>query len=70
MQAALKGLVNESIKMALFTMKHGSMSDKLQLMKHLTPHMLEALRSTQRSEADEEQRRAYDEIRRMMRGEE
>lgn len=68
-QKALRGLVMESIKMALYTMQHGSMQDKLQLMKHLTPHMLDALRSQQKSEADEAQRKAYEEMRAMLRGE-
>jgi len=70
MQRALKGLVEESIKVALYTMKHGSMPEKMALMKNLTPHMLEALRTTQKSEADQAQKDAYEQIRKMCRGDE
>lgn len=69
MQKQLRELVNESMVLALYTMRHGSQADKLQLMKHLTPHMLEALRTTNQSSEDEERRQAYEEIRRMCRGE-
>ncbi len=69
LQKLLKGLVRQSIAVALFTMEHGSMSDKMALMKTLTPHMLEALRQTQTTEADVEQRKAYDRLREQMRGE-
>jgi hypothetical protein len=66
---SLNGLVKDAIKIALYTMKYGSMSDKMALMKTLTPHMLEALRQTQSSEADEETKKAYNRMRAQMRGE-
>lgn len=69
MQKQLRSLVEESMKLALYTMRYGSQADKLQLMKHLTPHMLEALRTTNQSSEDEERRKAYEEIRKMCRGE-
>lgn len=69
MQKELRKLVTSAIAMAMYTMEHGSMAEKMQLMKHLTPHMLEALRTTQQSEQDEARRLAYEEIRRMCKGE-
>jgi hypothetical protein len=69
LQKQLQTLVQESINMAFYTMRHGAPAEKLALMKHLTPHMLEALRTTNQSADDEEKRQAYEEIRRMCRGE-
>ena len=69
LQRQLKSLVSESLELALYTMKHGSSADRMALMKYLTPHMLEALRTSQNTAEDEEKRRAYEEIRSMCRGE-
>lgn len=69
LQAQLRKLVSQSIAMAMYTMEHGSMADRMQLMKHMTPHMLEALRTTNQSAADEEKKLAYERIRRLCRGE-
>lgn len=67
-QKQLQNLVMQTINMAVYTMQHGSPAEKLALMKQMTPHMLEALRTTNQSADDEEKRQAYEEIRRMCRG--
>jgi len=69
LQAELKQLITASIKMAVHTMKFGMPAEKMAMMKMLTPHMLEALRQTQQSEAKEAERAAYERILKELRGE-
>ena len=68
LQQALKGLVRDSIAVAIHTMRHGSPTDKMALMKTLTPHMLEALRQTQQNERAAAEEAAYQRILAEMRG--
>lgn len=69
LQTMLKGLVRDAIGVALYTMKHGTSTDKMQLMRTLTPHMLEALRHSEQNDKAEAERAAYERIRAALKGE-
>lgn len=68
LQQLLKGLIKDAISVAIYTMKHGTSTDKMQLMRTLTPHMLEALRDTQQSDRLAQEQQAYDRIREALKG--
>lgn len=62
-------LVQEIIAYQRMTMKVGSPADKLALVKAVLPQMLGAMNTVAQSEAEAEERAAYDRMRAMLRGE-
>lgn len=69
LQRMLKGIVRKAIAHADYTLDHGSSTDKMQLMRTLTPHMLEALRQSEQNDKAEAERQAYERIRAALKGE-
>jgi hypothetical protein len=63
LQSMLRGMVRDAIGIGVHTLRHGSPTDKMALMKTLMPHMLEALRQTEQSERSQKEKEAYDRIR-------
>lgn len=69
LQMMLKSLIKDAIGVALYTMKHGTEGDRMQLMRTLTPHMLDALRETTQNERLASEQAVYERMRAELRGE-
>lgn len=65
----LTGLVRDVIAHMQFTMAHGMASEKATLYKALAPSLLSALQSADANDRRGEERKAYDRMIAMMRGE-
>lgn len=65
----LSSLVHDVIAHMQFTMKHGMASEKAALYKALAPSLLSALQTSDATERKGEERKAYDRMLSMMRGE-
>ena len=68
LQAELRKMVRNAIKIGTHTLAHGSPTDKMAMMKTLMPHMLEALRQTEQNERAASERAAYERIMAELRG--
>lgn len=68
LQGMLRGLVRDAINVGVYTMRHGSPTDKMAMMKTLMPHMLEALRQTEQNERAAAEKAAVERIYAALRG--
>jgi hypothetical protein len=69
LKAELGGLINDIIKYQRLVMRVGSPADKIALTKAILPQMLAAMNTVAQSEAEAEERAAYDNMMRVLRGE-
>ena len=68
-KAELGGLINDIIKYQRLVMRVGSPADKIALTKAILPQMLAAMGTVAQSEAEAEERKAYDNMMAVLRGE-
>lgn len=68
LQTMLRGMVRDAIQIGVHTLRHGSPTDKMAMMKTLMPHMLEALRQTEQSERSRAEKEAYERMMGQLRG--
>jgi hypothetical protein len=65
----LSGLIQDIIKYQRLVMRTGAPADKIALTKAILPQMLAAMNTVAQSEAEAEERAAYDRMRATLRGE-
>lgn len=58
----IRELIHDIIEQMRYTMRHGSVSERLQLAKSITPQLLGALNSVDQGEAARTRRDAYERL--------